>query len=113
MNYMGTPRPDGYCLRLVSAGCERPYGSTLITAESLSGAGEADYCGIEQELTTCDAVRAMREGRECTGGDVTLCADAGARCETIGAFDDLCTYSCGTATQCPVGVSCGSAYCGS
>lgn len=113
MNYMGTERPDGYCLRLSSATCTRPYGTTLITAVSLSGEAEAEYCGIDQATTTCDAVRALRESRACTGGDVSLCANDGARCEMVGAFADRCTYSCGTPDQCPTGVTCDGEYCGS
>ena len=113
MNYMGATRPSGHCLRRASAGCVRPYGITLILAESLSGEPEAMYCGIDQTSTTCDAVRALRTSAECTTGLATECADAGALCQTIGAFDNQCTIPCGAPGQCPTGFTCGGTYCGS
>ena len=118
MNYMGTARPDGYCLKLASTGCARPY-LIPVTGVSLSGFGddETTYCGIDQNSTTCDAVRALRESRECAGGDATLCADAGARCEMVGLAPNRCTYPCGSPADCPpigIGSTCvGSSYCGS
>ena len=115
MNFMGTARPDGYCLKLSSEGCERPY-LTAVIDESLSGEPEAMYCGIDQATTTCDAVRALRESRECPGGDAGACADAGARCEMVGLANERCTYTCGSPDDClgaGSGATCAGDYCGS
>lgn len=116
MNFQGTDRPDGYCLKLATETCARPY-LVFVTDESLSGADETMYCGIDQGATTCDAVRALRSSESCSDGDggqdVSLCADAGARCEMVGAAPDQCTIPCGVANNCPEGLTCDGAYCGS
>ena len=116
MNFMGTPRPSGHCLRRLSAGCARPNLSIVI-AESLSGEPETMYCGIDQTSTTCDAVRALRNSATCTDATVTAdCADAGALCATVGAGMNRCTIPCIGPDDCPMGGSgatCGGSHCGS
>ena len=111
VTYMGAAN-GSYCLLLQSAGCERPFGGVLIEAASVSGAAEASYCGIDQSALTCAAVKALVDGKECLGGQASECAAQSARCETIGGFDNQCTYSCGVSNQCPDGVMCASGYCG-
>ncbi len=100
MNFDGTALDGGFCLKTADSGCERPF-LTAIMAESLSGVSEATYCGVDQNSTTCHAVRAMLESRECTGGDVSICADNGGRCEMVGLADNRCTISCGVNDECP------------
>lgn len=113
MEFQGTGRPDGYCLKLASETCSQPYNLVVLDAESLSGLEEATYCSINESITTCDAMRALRSGQVCAGGDELLCADAGARCEMIGIAANQCTIPCGAATQCPLGFTCDVDYCGS
>ena len=103
LSFDGTNQ-GGKCLKLVDAGgpppCNRPL-TTSVTATSLSGAAEANYCGIREDLTTCEAVLAGASGATCD--DAQECADAGALCETIGLGGMLCTYPCEFDTECPEG----------
>ena len=110
MFYQGTPK-GGYCMR-AAPGCARPY-LVPITSTSLSGAASATYCGIDQSSVSCEAVNALRSSQTCPSGNASECPGPGALCETVGAFDDRCTYTCGIADHCPIGVSCGAGYCGS
>ncbi|MFW5967469.1 MAG: hypothetical protein ACOCV2_08125, partial [Persicimonas sp.] len=55
LEFDGSELDDGYCLQVKpDDGCEGPYG-TEIERESLSGEEET-YCGINEDLTTCEAV---------------------------------------------------------
>jgi hypothetical protein len=105
----------GYCLKIVSgANCDKPYTFTLART-SISGVASGSYCGLDEGLTTCEAVR--RYGDDCPTGDASVCASAGARCEIVGSAANICTYSCSDATQCLSNKRCdkgstGSSYCG-
>ncbi len=108
MHFKGTPREGGYCLQLVSEGtCTRPYTSGVV-AESLSGAGEAEYCGINQDLVTCEAAHDGVVAKGCSantdcgaeGLDDGLCRDFG------GLVGSICTYECSVATECSNGQIC-------
>lgn len=112
MEFAGEARDGGYCLKLQSEGCESPYRPSTITAESLSGEAETVYCAVDQAQTTCEAIRALRVGSECPTMAATECAAQGARCEDVGGTL-TCTYSCGSAIQCPSGFTCDGDYCGS
>ncbi len=103
----------GYCLARAAAGglCPaRPF-TTKISRETLSGAASADYCGIPEDLTTCDAVLAGNGG-ECTAsmtpGD---CAAEGALCETIDATPNQCTYPCARPLDCYSSLGCTAGFC--
>ena len=116
MYYQTALRPQAYCLKLQSTGCARPYG-TSITRGSLSDPDTPlQHCGIHEGTTTCEAVLDLIAATTCTpetaGEDCgdPLLADDG-RCETVGAFSNQCTYSCGGVDQCPVAVDC-NVYCG-
>ncbi len=110
--YQGTP--DGtHCLRLVSSGCFRPYGGIALMEQSVSGDPEAPYCGFDQVTVSCDAIAALRASRQCPEGDASACMAEGARCETIGALTNRCTYTCGVDDDCPETRACGAGYCGS
>lgn len=111
MNYMGAPTGRSHCLRPVSEGCDVPYSITLEDRESASGRPAADYCGINEGLTTCEAVLAY--GNACgVGGDPTPCNGAGAsRCGTLGALTNRCTYACTLSTQCVGNQPCDSGQC--
>ena len=113
MNYQGADR-GGYCLR-AAPGCVRPFG-VIIPAISLSGAASANYCGVDQSVTTCDAVLTLRDGLQCPSGSATECMAAGALCETVSGLANQCTYPCGGAAAClpsEPGASCNAGYCGS
>ena len=112
MIFMGAAREGGYCLLAVD--CARPYSVLTPERRSLSGAPLGQYCGIDEMATTCEAVSDLLDGDECTVDD--NCGAPGlddGRCERVGALDGQCTYSCGSAVQCPMGLSCGAGYCGS
>ena len=101
LNYMGEPR-GYYCMRLPSdEGClSRPYSVELPDRRSRSGEDPAIYCGINEALTTCEAVLVAREwnGEECSNDS---CPEGG-RCEPVGDLGTRrCTYSCSNAAECP------------
>jgi hypothetical protein len=113
MQFMGASH-GSYCLHPLSAGCARPF--TVITSAraSTSGAPAATYCGVDETVTTCEAVTALLTDTTCT-----VPADCGAtgiddgRCATVSGLAGRCTYSCAAAAQCPSGFTCGGGYCGS
>jgi hypothetical protein len=124
MTYEGSRFPDedtGFCLKTTDGGCVRPYAVTLSDRTSLSGPeSRSDYCGIEEALTTCDAVIALIADDRCPGGADEECATGGV-CRDVGSLPNRCTYLCGLAAQCPEDApadTCGSSgsggedYCG-
>ena len=116
MSFDGTALPDGYCLKLASAGCDQPY-STAITRESISGAAEATYCGLVGSMTTCGAVLDLEQGAQCsTDDDCGIVGENDGRCEQVGTLADRCTYSCSSDSHCLAGFACagptGDKYCG-
>ncbi|MGC4068856.1 MAG: hypothetical protein QM784_30270 [Polyangiaceae bacterium] len=139
MTFGSSAAPHGsYCLEAVSSGCEQPFDSTSvmkITKESVSGAPVADYCGVNQERVTCEAILDMKDASNtirCTNPtstqpDDTLCGcprDAsgkctepgkGGLCRAIGS-QNRCTIQCGSGGQCASGYTCISLdtpnYCG-
>lgn len=108
MQFNGTPR-GGYCLKRVSAGCERPY-TVAVSGVSLSGIASEQYCGIVQDSVTCEAVRDLFvEGASCQQ-DSDCGAGEGGLCRTVGVAANLCTYACNAGPQCPVDFVCNT-YC--
>ena len=111
----------GFCLKSTDGGCVRPYSVTLFDRASLSDlAGGADYCGVDEEIVTCPAVRALLADAECPGGSDDECP-VGGICRDVGSLQNRCTYLCGLPAQCPGGPpadTCGSSgsggddYCG-
>jgi hypothetical protein len=117
MDFQSVGRPGGYCLKLVSTGCEAPYKIPTPSRASLSGAAAAKYCGINEAVTTCEAVLALTKSATCTLDDE--CGAAGlddGRCETVGVDANHCTYSCSSDVTCPSDFPCGTTsgnkYCG-
>jgi len=110
-----------YCLKDASvAGCVQPY-RINVSATSLDGHA-ATYCGINEMLTTCEAVRALVDNRACPGASDAGCPEGGL-CRIVGASaDTFCTYQCGRAVECDAapfpGSTCGAgttsgvSYCG-
>ena len=123
MEYQGDPFPGdgtGFCLKTTQGGCERPYSITLSDRTSLSGLPLDDYCGIEEAITTCRAVRALLNDDRCLSGSDDECPTGGI-CREVGPLQNRCTYLCGLPAQCPADPpanTCGSSgpsgddYCG-
>ncbi len=115
MNFMGAARDSGYCLKRFSTGCIPPYASPTEERASLSGEAPAQYCGIREDLTTCEAVRDLVDGASCSMNSDCGAADlSDARCETVNGVADRCTYDCGGTDECRSGTMCGAngMYCG-
>jgi hypothetical protein len=80
-------------------GCRKPYAITITGRMSLSDSTLRSYCGINETLATCPAVRALDSEVECPGGEDTECPEAGL-CRNVGGLPDQCTYRCSDSTQC-------------
>jgi hypothetical protein len=103
-----------YCLLEQNPSCERPFFG--IRKTSVNGE-TADYCGIDEDRATCEAVIALLDDWRCPSGVDGMCgpvgmpevAVPGAVCEVIGAVGaDRCTYACAGVQQCPLAIeSCG------
>lgn len=140
MTFGSTSAPRGsYCLETVATGCEQPYGNTLvmtITSGSVSGASVDAYCGIKQELVTCEAISDMQDATNsirCTNPltnqpDDTLCgcqrdplsgqckdAGKGGLCREINGAN-RCTIPCDGGSNCRGDYACTAKsapqYCG-
>lgn len=124
MEYQGDPFPGdgtGFCLKIFSpGGCEQPYAIRITDRESLSGDPLQSYCGINELLATCPAVRALTQNETCPGGEDGECPASGL-CKDVGGLPNRCTYLCGLPAQCPADPpanTCGSSgsggndYCG-
>lgn len=108
LDYLDEPH-GWYCMPLppMEAGCASgspaPWKVGLLDRESRSGAEETNYCGLNEGLTTCEAVLAALEGQGVGCTDHDACP-AGGVCEFVGAAgtgDNRCTYRCGDVNQCP------------
>ena len=106
-----------YCLELPNPTCAQPFG-VAINKASINSEAATNYCGIDEDLATCEAVLALVNGWFCTGTD-GMCSEMeggmeepvpGALCDPVGLLGDRCTYACGAANQClsvPPGNTCG------
>jgi hypothetical protein len=128
MLYQGDPFPDddtGFCLKTTEGGCEQPYSITLSNHASLSGPPDDSYCGINENLATCPAVRALEFNVRCDGGTNEECPQPSGLCSQVGDLDNRCTYPCASLIEClpdnppgRPGSTCGSSgsdgddYCG-
>jgi len=91
----------GFCLKIFSpGGCQQPYAITIPDRQSLSDPQARSYCGINEILATCPAVRALVQNDPCPGGENTECPVSGL-CRDVGGLPDRCTYPCGLPAQCP------------
>ncbi|HKY34613.1 MAG TPA: hypothetical protein VJN18_01630 [Polyangiaceae bacterium] len=124
MEFNGTPRTGGFCLKRSAKTCAKPF-QTPIAVASLSGAPSEQYCGIDQENVRCEAVLDLIGDAACSDGLDTSCgcardmdgnctnAGAGGLCRIVGVNPNKCTYTCGASAQCPTGFTCTGAqpYC--
>jgi hypothetical protein len=104
MMFEGDPYPSdemGFCLKTTDGGCEQPYSITLDDRESLSGPPLDDYCGINEALATCEAVRALVGNQRCDTGEDQQCPQPSGLCRQVGSLPNRCTYACGLPAQCP------------
>jgi hypothetical protein len=101
-------QPHGYfCLKTPSPGCPEPFAVPIKNKPSISGKAAADYCGIDQDQTTCEAVLALVNNWVCSGMDgkcgpmaMPEVSVPGALCRKVGFNSNRCTYACGAANQC-------------
>jgi len=98
-----TPFPDtggGFCLETFAlGGCEQPYAIRINERASLSDPTLRSYCGINEDLATCPAVRALKTNQTCPGGEDTECPESGL-CRAVGGLSDRCTYRCSDVVEC-------------
>jgi hypothetical protein len=100
---MGTRFPDGetgFCLKTTATGCEQPYSITLSDRPSMSGPPTEDYCGINESLATCPAVRALQNNARCDGGTDEECEQPSGICRQVGNLESRCTYQCASVVEC-------------
>jgi len=96
---------------------EEPYVAVLSDRVSMSGVEAAAYCGVDEDLTTCDAVHAQLKEDPCTAGSDDDCP-VGGICrytQDNGKWADRCTYACTSDSECRNSqgwtLNCGG-YCG-
>jgi hypothetical protein len=81
---------------------------------SASGASSEPYCGVDETVTTCEAVVALFDDDACaTSADCGAPALDDGHCGTVSGVANRCTYACGATAQCQSGFMCGAmGYCG-
>jgi len=106
MNFKGTFH-GYYCMTRSSVGsCSQPY-TSLFSASSISGAAAESYCGIDQNLTTCEAVVDLSAQKSCTRANNCGSGSGDGLCQTLTAAPGLrCTIPCTTSPQCLSGQAC-------
>jgi hypothetical protein len=112
LQFGGVLRTQAYCMKRLASGCARPYASAPIRRASRSGAPAEDYCGIDEQKTTCEAITGLLMDVECADGSDASCGRDGSACRTVNGLAQRCTYACDAAAQCPPAFACGSGYCG-
>jgi hypothetical protein len=112
MTFKGSTHGN-YCLRRYASACMAPYMSRIEGLVSTSKATVQAYCGVAQDVTTCEAVRALGAAT-CPAGDDAQCGrpmlDDGL-CRTVKGTANQCTYACSASPQCPAGHMCTANYC--
>jgi len=107
----------GFCMKIGSTGCAEPFRAPPIDGRtSLSGRAPEPYCGINETLTSCPAILALDDDKDCPGGMASSCDAPGARCAAVNLGPNECTYACTNNRECPVSAPCngpaGAMYCG-
>ena len=100
MRFGNVPLRGGFCLQTTGTGeCAQPFAFPLPEPrESLSGAAPVLYCGVNEELTSCDAVWALVNNEPCE--DDFDCPAAGGICRQVGELGLRCTYACTHPGEC-------------
>ena len=105
MNYDGARYPNegiGFCLKSIDLGgsCANPY-RIVVTRTSLSGAAADDYCGINENLATCQAVRALLADTPCNPVNADQdCPQPAGLCRELPGMVNRCTYLCSSLVEC-------------
>jgi len=103
-----------YCLEAADPTCVvNPY-RVAISVSSINGEPATNYCGIDEERATCEAVKALLGDWQCSGTDGMCSPDGvmpevavpGALCREVDLTPDRCTYACATASRCPDSLTC-------
>ncbi len=118
LDFEGSTRDGGYCLRRQSKTCSRPY-TVSISSGSVSGAPAETYCGVNEATVTCEAVRDLATlGASCPLGQDSECgcirdseqacigSGLGGLCETVSGVPNTCTYACAIPLECPGTLGC-------
>jgi hypothetical protein len=98
MDFKDSPRQKTFCLPIAAPDCEAPF-STLVNRQSVGGVS-ADYCTINETLTTCEAF--TQYGATCA--DASDCGADGfsdGLCEPIDFDAAACTFPCSSVGECP------------
>ncbi len=104
-------QPHGYfCLKAANPACPtRPF-AVPVNKPSINGVAAKNYCGFDQDQTTCEAISAMLAGWVCSGLDgkcgpqnMPEVPVPGALCKQVGLSPNQCSYSCTSTLQCPSG----------
>lgn len=117
MSFQGAAYGEaGYCLQTAASagtsGCPAPF-TVPQTAASLSGAASQTYCGINQQVTTCEALLDLFGSKSCEA-DADCGAGRGGLCRTVGTNPHRCTIACSETTECTSTRTCSGAangYC--
>ncbi|QQR91075.1 MAG: hypothetical protein IPJ88_04910 [Myxococcales bacterium] len=108
-----------FCMKLLSAGCAEPYQVPITKRSVLTSENDPpeQFCGISEDLNTCDAMLAFN--KTCTQDgeciiDGTPTPTTAAICRTVNGAPTRCSYLCGDSLQCTVSAPCpnGGGYCG-
>jgi hypothetical protein len=112
LQFAGATRANAYCMRQLSMGCAPPFMSAPLRRGSRSGAAPEDFCGIDEQHTSCEAISGLLTGVACPGGTDAECGREGSLCRTVNGGANYCSYACEASAQCPSAFPCGSSYCG-
>jgi hypothetical protein len=101
-----------FCLKRMSTGCNEPF-TINVTRESIAGLAAENYCGINEDDTTCAAIADAIASKECEDADECGAMMGDGLCEQVGGQENRCTYPCGVSAHCPDGLDCGTdqGYC--
>lgn len=94
-----------YCLKREYLGCVEPF-TIQVTAPSIAGAPEEEYCGINTKSTTCESVVDAIKSKMCDDAKDCGVGMGDGACGRVGGQDNRCTYACGISAHCPVAVDC-------
>ena len=87
-----------YCMQIGNNGCSNPY-NVPITSTSLSGAVSDAYCGINDAVTTCEAVLDLIGSKSCQS-DADCGKGQGGLCKNVGLNPSRCTIPCNGSSEC-------------
>ena len=101
MDFDGTAHGQ-FCLKEAMPSCNKPF-SVFINRPSISGAAAVNYCGIDEDVVSCEAALSLLNSWQCGGTDGMCSPDGvapevatpGALCRQVGSQTNYCTYECG------------------